>query len=175
MNLNSIFAHIRGQVNQDSLTNSCGGEQCTVHHDDIPKERVIINVEKEFDARGDNRKRCDRLLFYKDGNTLIAVPIELKGRGKGGESQVLAQLESGLEFAATLVPDKHKTRYVPIVFTKRGIKWTSKKRQKRELKVEFQGKPLRVFTGTCGRKENLAGLLFNAGYLNLNSVQPTQD
>ena len=165
MNLNSGFAHIRGQVDQDSLTDSCSGERCTVHLDDIPRERVVIDVEKEFDARGDSRKRCDRLLFYRNKNTLIAVPIELKGRGKGEESHILAQLESGLEFAATLVPDGNKTLYVPIVFTKRGIKETSPKRQKRELEVKFRGKPVRVFSGRCGRERNLANLLSEAGYL----------
>ena len=65
----------------------------------------MINVEREFDTRGDNRKRCDRLLFYENKNTFVAVPIELKGRGKGDEQDVSKQLKSGLEFAATLVSD----------------------------------------------------------------------
>ena len=157
-------------MNPESLTLSCGGDKCTVSDDDIPIKRVVINVEKEFESRNDERKRCDRLLFYKYENTLIAVPIELKGRGKGEASQVLEQLKSGLEFAATLVPNRHKTRYVPIVFTQRGIRGTSTKRQKRELEVKFQGQSLKVLTGTCGKERNLTRLLFEAGYLNLNSV-----
>ena len=124
----------------------------------------MINVEKEFDARQDNRKRCDRILFYGNAgkNTLVVVPIELKGRGKGDESQVLEQLKSGLEFAATLVPDLKKTDYVPIVLTKKGIRWTNPKRQNQELTVKFKGKTLRVLTGRCGRKRNLANLLSRA-------------
>ena len=70
---------------------------------DIPKQKVVINVEKEFDVRKDDRKRSDRLLFYGKQNTFVAAPIELKGRGKGDESQVREQLKNSLEFAATLV------------------------------------------------------------------------
>lgn len=125
----------------------------------------MINVEKEFDARKESGKRSDRLLFYENKNTFFAVPIELKGRGKGDESDVLEQLKSGLEFAATLVPNLTKIVYVPIVFTKNGIRSTNPRRQNRELKVKFQGKTLTVLRGRCGRKRNLANLLSNAGYL----------
>ena len=125
----------------------------------------MINIEKEFDARGERKKRCDRLLFYGNKNTLVAVPIELKGRGKGDESQVLEQLKSGLEFAATLVSDLKAPVYVPIVFTKSGIRSRSPRQQNRELKVKFQGKTLTVLTGRCGREKNLANLLSEAGYL----------
>ena len=97
LNLSKGLTHIREQVSPNSLTVECGGEKCKVYlTDDIPRKRVVINVEKEFDARGESRKRCDRLLFYGNKNTLVAVPIELKS-GKGDESQVLEQLKSGLE------------------------------------------------------------------------------
>ena len=165
LNLSKGLTHIRGQVSPNSLTNECGGEGCQVYRTNIPPERVVINVEKEFDARGESKKRCDRLLFYENKNTLVAVPIELKGRGKGDESQVLEQLKNGLEFAATLVPNLNKTVYVPIVFTKNGIKSRNPRHQNRELKVKFKGKTLTVLTGRCGREKNLAKLLSEAGYL----------
>ena len=165
MNLNKGLTNIQKQVSPDSLTKSCSGEGCQVYLTDMPRQKVVINVEKEFDARGDNRKRCDRLLFYENKTTFVAVPIELKGRGKGDESDVLEQLKSGLEFAATLVSNLNKTIYVPIVFTKRGIRSRSPKRQKRELKVKFKGKTLTVLEGRCDRKRNLTNLLSEAGYL----------
>ena len=165
LNLSKGLTHIREQVSPNSLTKSCSGEGCQVYLTDIPRQKIVINVEKEFDARGDDRKRCDRLLFYGNKNTFVAVPIELKGRGKGEESQVLEQLKNGLEFAATLVQDLKKTVYVPIVITKNGIRWTNPRRQNQELKLTFKGKTLRVLTGRCGRPKNLANLLSNAGYL----------
>ena len=164
LNLIKGLTRIREQVSPNSLTNSCGGEGCQVYRTDIPKERVVINVEKEFDSRGESGKRCDRLLFYGNKNTLVAVPIELKS-GKGDESQVLEQLKSGLEFAATLMRGLKETVYVPIVFTKNGIRSRNPRHQNRELKVKFKGKTLTVLTGRCGRKKNLANLLSEAGYL----------
>ena len=83
MNLSKELTHIQEQVSPSSLTNSCSGEGCKVYLTDIPKEKVVINVEKEFEARRDNRKRSDRLMFYKNDTkkTFVAVPIELKGHG----------------------------------------------------------------------------------------------
>ena len=165
LNLSKGLTHIREQVSPNSLTKSCSGEGCQVYLTDIPSQKVVINVEKEFDARKDDRKRSDRLMFYGHKNTFVAVPIELKGRGKGDKSQVLEQLKNGLEFAETLVKGLKNTVYVPIVFTKNGIRWTNPRRQNQELKLTFKGKTLRVLTGRCGRPKNLANLLSNAGYL----------
>ena len=101
LNLSKGLTHIRERVSPTAFLSNVGGEKCKVYRTGLPRKRVVINVEKEFDARGESRKRCDRLLFYGNKNTLVAVPIELKS-GKGDESQVLEQLKSGLEFAATL-------------------------------------------------------------------------
>lgn len=70
----------------------------------IPTTRVVVHVEREFDAHAPNKKRCDRLLFYEDTtkNNLVAAPIELKS-GKAKESEVVEKLENSLEFAASLV------------------------------------------------------------------------
>ena len=166
LNLSKGLTHIRGQVSPDSLTNSCSGERCTVHLDDIPMERVVINVEKEFESRRDDRKRADCLLFYGNKNTFVSVPIERKS-GKAKESEVREKLENSLKFTATLAPDPKrsgKTVYVPVLFDGRGINRTNP-RSRRQFTVNFQGKSVRVLIGRCGRKKNLANLLSEAGYL----------
>ena len=172
LNLSKGLTHIQGQVSPSSLTNSCGGEGCRVYLTDIPKERVVINVEKEFDARGESRKRCDRLLFYGNKNTLVAVPIELKS-GKADESDVREKLENSLKFAATLAPDRKgsgETVYVPVLFHGRGINWTNP-RSRRQFTVNFQGKPVLVLIGRCGRERNLANLLSQRQVIsNLNLI-----
>jgi hypothetical protein len=164
LNLSKGLSHIQGKVSPNSITRDCVGEGCKVYRTNIPRQKVVINLEKEFDSRGDNSQRCDRLLFYRNKNIIYAVPIELKG-GKGKESQVRAQLKNGLEFAASLVQGLNEPVYVPIVFTKKGIKESSPKHQKRELKVKFNGRTLNVLQGRCGRKKNLANVLSQAGYL----------
>ena len=110
---------------------------------------------------------CDRLLFYGNAtkNTFVAVPIELKS-GKADESDVREKLENSLRFATTVAPnrrDSGETVYVPVLFHGRGINWTNPRR--RQLQVNFQGKPVRVLVGRCGRSRNLAQLLSEAGYL----------
>ena len=168
LNLSKGLAHIQEQVSPDSLTRSCSGEGCQVYLTDMPRQKVVINVEKEFDARGDNRKRCDRLLFYGNAgkNTFIAVPIELKS-GKADKSDVREKLENSLKFATTVAPNRKEsgeTVYVPVLFHGRGINWTNP-RSRQQFTVNFQGKPVLVLIGRCGRKMNLANLLSEAGYL----------
>ena len=166
LNLSKGLTHIRGQVSPNSLTNLRSGEGCRVYLTDMPKERIVINVEKEFDTRGESGKRCDRLLFYGNKNTFVAVPIELKS-GKAKESDVRKKLENSLKLAATLAPDRKgsgETVYVPVLFEGRGINWTNP-RSRRQFTVNFQGKSVLVLIGRCGRKKNLANLLSQAGYL----------
>ena len=168
LNLSKGFTHIQEQVSPNSITDTCSGEGCKVYLTDIPKARVIINVEEEFDARGESKKRGDRLLFYGNAkNTFVAVPIELKS-GEAKESDVRKKLENSLKLAATLAPDRKEsgeTVYVPVLFHGRGINWTNPRRRQQLLKVNFQGKPLQILIGRCGRKRNLANLLSEAGYL----------
>ena len=169
LNLGKEFTDIREQVSPNSLTNSCSGEGCQVHLVDIPREQVVIDVEKEFDARGASEKRCDRLLFYGHTakNNFVAVPIELKS-GKADESDVRQKLENSLKFASTLAPDRRgsgETVYVPVLFHGRGINWTNPRHRQQSLQVNFRGKPVRILIGRCGRPRNLANLLSQAGYL----------
>lgn len=167
MNLSKGLTHIQAQVSPNSITKSCYEEGCRAYLTDIPRQKIVINVEKEFESRGDNRKRSDRLLFYGNKNTFVAVPIELKG-GKANESEIREKLENSLKLAATVAPDRRtcgETVYVPVLIHERSINWTNPKRRQQSIKVNFQGKTYRVLTGRCGRKKNLANLLSQAGYL----------
>ena len=156
MNVNRVFDHIRGQVDEESLIDSCSGEGCRVDMTNIPSDRVVIHVEREFDSRNMPEKRCDRLLFYIDGNNLAAAPIELKS-GKAEQSEVIEKLQNSLHFAASIVPRTVTTAYRPILFEGRGIKWTNPSGTK-QLNVSFRG-TLRIRVGRCGRRENLAKAL----------------
>ena len=125
MNVNKVLDSIRAQVDKENITKSCGGEGCRVYMTDVPSPRVVIDVEREFDSRKMDDKRCDRLLFYVNPaeNNLVAAPIELKS-GKADESEVVAKLENSLEFAANIAPGLKtlKTVYAPILFRGGDIK-----------------------------------------------------
>ena len=157
MNVNRVLDQIREQVDEESLINSCSGEGCRVDMTGIPPERVVIDVEREFDSRNRTEKRCDRLLFFIDAaeNNLVAAPIELKS-GKAEQSEVTEKLQNSLNFAASLAPRTRAltTVYRPILFQGRGIKWTNPRGTK-QLNVNFRGNKLRIRVGRCGKDENL--------------------
>ena len=123
----------------------------------IPSERVVIHVEHEFDSRNRTEKQCDRLLFYIDGNNLVAAPIELKS-GKAEQSEVTEKLQNSLLFAASIAPRTLTTVYRPILFEGRGIRWINPRGTK-QLNLNFRGNKLRIRTGRCGKDENLATAL----------------
>ena len=127
----------------------------------VPSDRVIINVEHEFDSRKMTEKRCDRLLFFidTDDNNLVAAPIELKS-GKAEESEVTEKLQNSLHFAANIAPRTRalSTVYRPILFEGRGIKWINPRGTK-QLNVNFRGRKTRIRVGRCGKSENLVRAL----------------
>ena len=159
MNVNRVLDHIRAQVGAESLIDSCSGEGCRVDMTGIPSERVVIDVEGEFDSRNMTEKRCDRLLFFIDTveNNLVAAPIELKS-GKAEQSAITEKLENSLHFAASIAPRTLTTAYRPILFEGRGIKWINPRGTK-QLNVNFRGSKLRIRVGRCGKSENLVGAL----------------
>ena len=161
MNVNRVLDHIREQVETESLIDSCSGEGCRVYMTGIPSERVVIDVEREFESRNITEKRCDRLLFFIDtaGNNLVAAPIELKS-GKAEQSEVTEKLQNSLHFAANIVPRTRTltTAYRPILFEGRGIKWINPRGTK-QLNVNFRGSNRRIRIGRCGKSENLVRAL----------------
>lgn len=162
VNQSRTLDELRTCFNTNSLVDSCSGEGCNVDMDDIPSERVVVNLENEFDLRQKTEKRGDRLLlfFHPTENNLVAVPIELKS-GAARESDVIEKLENSLKFIAQIAPTPIRSSivYILVLFEERGIKWTNPKGT-RQLKVSFQSKRLQVLTGRCGRPRNLAGVLF---------------
>ena len=128
---------------------------------DVPSNRVIIDVEREFDSRNMTAKRCDRLLFFidTDDNNLVAAPIELKS-GKAEQSDVIEKLRNSLHFAANIAPGPQivTTVYRPILFEGRGVKWINPRGTK-QFNVNFRGSRLRIRVGRCGKDENLVRAL----------------
>ncbi len=133
----------------------------------LPSDRVIIDVEREFDSRSIREKRCDRLLFFINTaeNNLVATLIELKS-GRAEQSDVVEKLENSLRFAAGIAPRQRilKTVYVPVLLHGRDIKWTNPKGLK-QLNARYSGRSLQIFRGRCDIPKNLAEVLSKSGNL----------
>ncbi len=73
--MNETLNEIRNRMGEENLTNSCSGKDCGVYMDDVPRERVIVDVDLAFEAHGKTGKHCDRILFYINSteNYLVVV------------------------------------------------------------------------------------------------------
>ena len=169
MGLKELLSEISKQAHQECLRNSCSGDGCRVYLTDVPIDRVIVNLECEFEQRRINTKRCDYVIFYVDASQscLVVALIELKsGRFKTGE--ITDQLQKGANFVTELfkgLPREAKETLrtlkitcVPILFHGKGIH----KFQLTELeraKVGFFRRNLVIRRRKCGEARNLVSAL----------------
>ena len=169
MGLKELLAEIEKQVNVECMRNACSGDGCRVYLTDIPSDRVIVNLECEFERRKLNTKRCDYVLFCGDASqsNLIVVLIELKS-GTFKTSAVSDQLQKGADFVTEMfekLPEAARTAlnmfeitYVPVLFHGKGID----RFQLRELeraKVRFSHQRTAIQRKKCGKAKNLASVL----------------
>ena len=125
---------------------------------DIPSPRVVVDVERTFEVRKSTGKRCDFILFVQvEQDTLVIAPMELKS-GNADTSEVAEQLQAGVEFAVTLLPEAPSPLFRPILFHGRRLH-SKQRRDLNRAKVRIQGVELSIKTERCGRHRNLARAL----------------
>jgi hypothetical protein len=123
--------------------------------EDIPRERIIVDADKAFEAHGQQGKRCDFILFVLEGcQKLVAVPLELKS-GRLDVSHALEQLQEGAAFAEQFSPTEADVICRPVLFHGRGLHPKDLSTLNRN-KIQFRGVPLTVKIGRCDRSRNLA-------------------
>ena len=134
-----------------------------------PSDRVIVNLECEFEQRKIDTKRCDYVLFCGNASqsNLIVALIELKS-GTFKTPAVADQLQKGADFVAEMfgkLPEKVNEALntleitcVPVLFHGKGID----RFQLRELeraKVRFLSRNTAIKRNKCGQAKNLASVL----------------
>ena len=169
MGLKELLAEIGKQVNDECLSQSCSGDGCRVYLTDVPSNRVIVNLECEFERRKINTKRCDYVIFCEDTpqNSLAVVLIELKS-GTFKTPAVTDQLQGAADFvteifeklteASNSVLNTLEITCVPVLFHGKGID----RFQLRELeraKVRFLSRNTAIKRRKCGEAKNLALVL----------------
>lgn len=161
MNMYEVLGRIRSEVETDHLSESCSRDGCQVSMTDVPKSRVIIDVDRALPPDKTKEKRCDYVLFligvHKE--ILVMMPMELKSGGFRATA-VAGQLQQGAEFADRLVQGHSGPKFIchPILFHGKGIHEKERKSLNR-AKVRFRGRQLTIKTARCGRPRNLAGVL----------------
>ena len=169
MGLKELLIEIEKQVNGECLSRSCSGNGCRVYLTDVPPDRVIIDLECEFERRSISTRRCDYILFCGDTSqsNLVVVLIELKSGGFK-TSAVTDQLQGAADFVTQAFGNLPKEAHsvlrtldiicVPTLFHGKGID----RFQLRELeraKVRCFRQNTAIQRRKCGEPKNLASVL----------------
>ena len=169
MGLKELLAEIEKQINQACISTSCSGAGCRVHLTDVPSNKVIINLECEFERRSISTKRCDYILFCGDEtrNRLTVVLIELKS-GTFKALPVVDQLQGAADFVAKIFAElpalatgalqSLEIRCIPVLFHGKGIDKSQRYKLER-AKVRFHHQITAIQKGKCGQARNLASVL----------------
>lgn len=169
MGLKELLAEIGKQVNEECISKSCSGDGCRVYLTDVPSDRVIVNLECEFEQRKIGTKRCDYVLFCGDASqrNLAVVLIELKS-GTFKTSTVAGQLQSGADFVTELfgkLPKEMEAALrtlevtcVPALFHGKRID-RFELRELERAKVRFLNRNAAIKRRKCGESRNLALVL----------------
>lgn len=157
--MSEVLSEIRERIGEESLMNSCSGRGCRVDMTDVPRERIVVNVDRAFPASRVTGKRCDRILIYGDvsKNRLVVALIELKG-GTFKATGVFEQLQESVGLLSGLIPQVFEITCVPVLFHGKGIS----KLQLRDINrtpVRFRNQRFPIRLRRCGVPRNLASVL----------------
>ena len=169
MGLTELLAEIEKQVHGECISKSCSGDGCRVYLTGTPSDRVIVDLECEFEQRKISTKRCDYILFCGNASqsNLVVALIELKS-GSFKSPEVADQLQGGADFVTEMfgkLPKKANTALntleitcIPVLFHGKGID----RFQLRELeraKISFRSQNTAIKRSKCGQAKNLASVL----------------
>lgn len=166
MGLKELLTEIGRQVHEECLSKSCKDKGCRVYLTGTPSDRVIVNLECEFEQRKMNTKRCDYVIFCGDASqsNLVVVLIELKS-GTFKTSVVTGQLQGAADFVAGLfgkLPKKANVALstleitcVPALFHGKRI-GRFELRELERAKIRFLRQNPTIKRRKCGEPKNLA-------------------
>ena len=155
VNLHEALEEVRRRVGNRNAT-SYTREGCRVSMANIPSKRVVLDVDLAFPTDKADTNQCDLVLFYTDQNSLVVVPMELKGSTDA--SKVIKQLQEGVRIIDSLVPRAIETNCIPVTFHRRKIHKAQLKRLKTS-RITFRGEEFPINTTRCNYEGNLAQTL----------------
>ncbi|MCY3741409.1 MAG: hypothetical protein OXH00_10350 [Candidatus Poribacteria bacterium] len=169
MGLKELLTEIEKQVHEECISKSCSGDGCRVYLTGTPSDRVIVNLECEFEQRKISTKRCDYVLFCGDASrgNLVVVLIELKS-GTFKTSTVADQLQSGANFVSEMfgkLPKEANAALntleitcVPTLFHGKRID-RFELRELERSKIRFRSRNTAIKRSKGGQAKNLASVL----------------
>ena len=161
VNLHEALEEIRQRVGRNA-TKSYTRSGCSVSMANLqsrPVNRVVLDVDLAFPTSGAKTNQCDLILFHIDDvqNSLIAVPMELKGGGVDA-SEAIAQLRGGIRIVDNLVPKDVNISLV-LVLVHGGSMHKSQRNKLRTSIIKFRNEEFPINTTKCSHQGNLAQAL----------------
>ena len=169
MGLKELLAEIGKQINEGCISKSCSGYGCRVYLTGTPSDRVIVNLECEFERRKISTKRCDYILFCGNASqkNLIVVLVELKS-GTFKAPRVIDQLQGGANFVTEMfgkLPKKANAALSTLEITCVPALFHGKRIDRFELrelelaKIRFLSQNPTIKRRKCREAKNLALIL----------------
>lgn len=150
-----MLREIRTLVGNENLTSCCSRDGCQVSLQNIPDDRVIVDVDLAFPALRISGERCDFIIFVCSEEVgVVSIPVELKS-GNPDIAKAVRQLRSGARFVEMSVAANPAPICRPILIHGRSLSERERKRLNR-LKVKFGNLNLTIKTARCGELGNLS-------------------
>ena len=155
-----ILNDVLSKVPEKCRAKQCREAKCSLKLNNLPKPYVLIDMDcKELEHPAGNR--CD-FIFVSDEDVINkkdawVAPIELKS-GRLNPGQVILQLQSGADFADTIMPQNIKVQLIPVVASGNTSYRPSEFEEFRKYPVKFRQVRAYIKLAECG--ENLSKQLY---------------
>lgn len=126
----------------------CNRDGCRVDLKDVPRSRLLVDMDCNALNISNQQKRCDYLFVGEEGNTIWVAPIELKS-GRLKATEVLEQLEEGAGSADNWLPRGIRFQFVPVLAYGKSIH-REERRELRKRKLRLRGKQKIATLIRCG-------------------------
>ncbi len=125
---------------------------CRVPLEGIPSSFLVIDLDKEGSPVGNQETRCDFLFVSEiEDEVCIFSPLEFK-KGELDASQVVKQLQSGVNLLEDHPDISRNVKLVPIAVSGQNPKAQLKKLAKSSYQILFKGRQIKVSYMRCGSR-----------------------
>ena len=150
-----VVDRLKDGLPEGAIVNRCSAEGCAVPLKDAPAPHLVMDLDHPY-FRLKDKIHCDFLFISCDSNggDNWVVPLELK-RGGPDATEVVLQLQAGSGIAQALIPDEHKTQFLPIG-AYGGRLHKSQRERLRRARVLYRNKRYEVKLIRCGTQLRVA-------------------
>ena len=147
--MTSTVSTIGAIVDPSCISRKISKEGCAIRLKDAPKDHIVLDMDCDEMTLSANDECCDYLYFSSGAqNMMYVAPIELKS-GSPKAAKVARQLQSGADFAESLVPQGAKVLFRPIAAYGKSLRRYQRDKFK-QARIVFRRKSELISLVRCG-------------------------